>query len=64
MTVVEWAGVAAALSTVISAYFIGLRWLVKHWLNELRPNGGSSIKDQLNRLEKRVDELFIVISQR
>ena len=64
MTVVEWAGVAAALSTVISAYFIGLRWLVKHWLNELRPNGGSSIKDQLNRLEKRVDELFIVISKR
>ena len=60
----EWAGVAAALSTVISAYFIGLRWLVKHWLNELRPNGGSSIKDQLNRLEKRVDELFIVISKR
>lgn len=64
MTVVEWAGVAAALSTVISAYFIGLRWLVKHWLNELRPNGGSSMKDQLNRLEKRVDELFVVISQR
>ena len=64
MTVVEWAGVAAALSTVISAYFIGLRWLVKHWLNELRPNGGSSMKDQLNQLEKRVDELFVVISQR
>ena len=64
MTVVEWAGVAAALSTVISAYFIGLRWLVKHWLNELRPNGGSSMKDQLNRLEKRVDELFVVISKR
>ena len=60
----EWAGVAAALSTVITAYFVGLRWLVKHWLNELRPNGGSSMKDQLNRLEKRVDELFIVISQR
>ena len=64
MTVVEWAGVAAALSTVISAYFIGLRWLVKHWLNELRPNHGNSMKDQLNRLEKRVDELFVVISQR
>ena len=60
----EWAGVAAALSTVITAYFVGLRWLVKHWLNELRPNGGSSMKDQLNRLEKRVDELFIVISKR
>ena len=64
MTPVEWAGVAAALSTVISAYFVGLRWLVKNWLNELRPNSGSSMKDQLNRLEKRVDELFVVISKR
>ena len=59
MTVVEWAGVAAALSTVISAYFIGLRWLVKHWLNELRPNGGSSMKDQLNRQDTALHELQV-----
>ena len=26
---------------------------------EYKPNGGSSVKDQLNRLEKRVDELYI-----
>ena len=64
MTPVEWAGVAAAATSVISAYFIGLRWLVKHWLNELRPNGGASMKDQLNRLEKRVDELFTVIASK
>lgn len=64
MTPVEWAGIAAALTSVISAYFIGLRWLVKHWLNELRPNGGASMKDQLNRLEKRVDELFTVIASK
>jgi hypothetical protein len=25
---------------------------------ELKPNGGSSIKDQLNRLEQRVDSLY------
>lgn len=25
---------------------------------ELRPNGGSSLKDQLNRLEERVNTLF------
>jgi len=64
MTPVEWAGIAAAFTSVISAYFIGLRWLVKHWLNELRPNGGASMKDQLNRLEKRVDELFTVIASK
>jgi hypothetical protein len=48
---------------VLSGGLIGLRFLVKGWLNELRPNGGSSMKDQLTRLEKRVDDLFMLISK-
>jgi hypothetical protein len=49
---------------VLSGGLIGLRFLVKGWLNELRPNGGSSMKDQLTRLEQRVDELFTILSKR
>jgi len=49
---------------VLSGVLIGLRFLVKGWLNELRPNGGSSMKDQLTRLEQRVDDLFVLISKR
>jgi len=49
---------------VLSGGLIGLRFIVKGWLNELRPNGGLSMKDQLTRLEKRVDDLFIAISER
>ena len=63
MTPTEWAGFFAGACAVLTSVFIGLRYLVKGWLNELRPNGGSSMKDQLNRLEKRVDELFILISK-
>jgi hypothetical protein len=48
---------------VLSGGLVGLRFLVKGWLNELRPNGGSSMKDQLTRLEKRVDDLFMLISK-
>jgi hypothetical protein len=48
---------------VLSGGLVGLRFLVKNWLNELRPNGGASMKDQLTRLEKRVDDLFILISK-
>jgi hypothetical protein len=48
---------------VLSGGLIGLRFLVKGWLSELRPNGGSSMKDQLTRLEQRVDDLFIIISK-
>ena len=63
MTPTEWAGFFAGACAVLTSVFIGLRYLVKGWLNELRPNGGSSMKDQLNRLEKRVDDLFALISK-
>ena len=60
----EWAGFGAGVIAVLSGVLIGLRFLVKGWLNELRPNGGSSMKDQLTRLEQRVDDLFVLISKR
>jgi hypothetical protein len=59
----EMAGFGAGVMAVLSGGLIGLRFLVKGWLNELRPNGGSSMKDQLTRLEKRVDDLFMLISK-
>jgi hypothetical protein len=64
MTPVEWASFGAGVIAVLSGVLIGLRFLVKGWLNELRPNGGSSMKDQLTRLEQRVDDLFLIISKR
>jgi hypothetical protein len=64
MTPAEWAGFGAGVIAVLSGVLIGLRFLVKGWLNELRPNGGSSMKDQLTRLEKRVDDLFLIMNQR
>jgi len=64
MTPGEWAGFGAGVIAVLSGVLVGLRFLVKGWLNELRPNGGSSMKDQLTRLEQRVDDLFLIISKR
>ncbi len=64
MSAAEWAGFGAGVMAVLSGGLIGLRFLVKGWLNELRPNGGSSMKDQLTRLEQRVDDLFTIISKR
>ena len=60
----DWASFGAGVIAVLSGVLIGLRFLVKGWLNELRPNGGSSMKDQLTRLEQRVDDLFVLISKR
>lgn len=64
MSPVEWASFGAGVMAVLSGVLIGLRFLVRGWLNELRPNGGSSMKDQLTRLEQRVDDLFVLISKR
>jgi len=64
MSPADWAAFGAGVIAVLSSVLIGLRFLVKGWLNELRPNGGSSMKDQLTRLEQRVDDLFLIISKR
>lgn len=45
---------------LIQIQLIGMvKWLVKHYLNELVPNSGSSIKDQINRLEARQHEILV-----
>ena len=63
MSANDWVAIAVGVCTVTTTLLLALRWVIKSYLAELRPNGGSSIKDQLNRLEKRVDDLFILISK-
>ncbi len=64
MSAVDWAGLAVALTTLIGSLAVGVRHLVKHYLSELRPNGGSSVKDQVNRLEQKVDRLYDILIQK
>ena len=63
MTPGEWVALAVGVCAVLTSLLVGLRWVIKSYLNELKPNGGSSIKDQINRLEQRVDDLFVLISK-
>ena len=64
MTPEAWAGLVVSIIAIASAFVGSVRWLVKHYLQELRPNGGSSIKDQVNRLEAKVDGLYTFLIQR
>ncbi len=64
MTPSDWAGFALAIASTLAIFIGGLRYLVRGWLWTLTPNGGSSMKDQLTRLEQRVDDLFTIISKR
>ena len=61
MTPTEWAGIAVAITTLVTAFAGLVRWLVKHYLNELKPNGGSSLKDKVNALEQKVDILTDIV---
>ena len=63
MQAVDIAAICAAITSVLTGFLIGLKFLVKGWLNELRPNGGGSMKDQITRLEKRVDDLFVILTR-
>ena len=57
MNPADWAGLAVAITTLIGALSMGVKHLTKHYLSELKPNGGSSIKDKVNHLEEKVDLL-------
>ena len=63
MTPNELVAFGVGVISIVTALLLALRWVIKSFLSELKPNGGSSIKDQLNRLEKRVDDLFRIISK-
>jgi len=63
MTPTEWAGLAVSLTTLVMSFLGLIRWLVKHYLAELKPNGGSSIKDKVNALESKVDFLTDLVKE-
>ena len=63
MTPNEWAGLAVAGTTLVGTLAITVRHLVKHFLSELKPNGGSSLKDQVNRLEDKVQFLTDLVKE-
>jgi hypothetical protein len=63
MTPNEWAGLAVAVTTLIGTLALTVRHLVKYYLSELKPNGGSSVKDQVNRLEEKVQFLTDLVKE-
>jgi hypothetical protein len=61
MTPSNWAGLIVSIIAIASAFAGSVRWLVKHYLNELKPNGGSSMRDSINRLEAQMEIILDLI---
>jgi len=57
-----------ALVSTILVLIVGLelrvKALVKTYLSELKPNSGTSIKDQINRLEARQSDILDYIKSK
>lgn len=71
MNALDWAALAVSIMTILGGFTAAVRWLVKHYLNELKPNGGSSLRDEQNRqgdtikrLETRIDEIYALLLKR
>jgi len=56
MTIQHWAALILSVLTIVGIMAGGIKFLVKHYLVELKPNSGSSMKDQISRLEQRINE--------
>jgi len=59
----DYATIAVAVMTILGGFIGAVKWLVKHYLNELKPNSGSSIKDSVTRLEQKVEILYQLFIQ-
>lgn len=42
--------------TILAGFSAGVKWLVKHYLSELKPNSGSSMRDEIKDIRKRQDQ--------
>jgi ribosome recycling factor len=62
MTAQDWAGFILTLISILGAVGLVGRWIVKKYvediMSELKPNSGSSMKDQVTRLEDKMDKVF------
>ena len=57
MTPNEWAAIIGCVLAIMTAVYSAMRFIVKSIMRELLPNGGTSLKDQVNRIEARLDSL-------
>ena len=64
MTAQDYATVSVAVCTIVGGFAAVVRWMVKHYLNELKPNSGSSLKDSVTRLERQVEEIYRILLTR
>ena len=63
MSTADYAAWIVAVIAVLGGMASYTQFMIKHYLSELKPNSGSSIKDQVSRLEARVDTIIEMLGK-
>jgi hypothetical protein len=66
MSSLDWAGLAVAVTTIVASFTGSIRWMVKHYLSELKPdgNGGHNLEGRITRLETRIDQIYLLLCEK
>ena len=64
MSVDQWATTISGFLAVALTIGAAFRWLIKHYLKELKPNGGTSMNDRLTKLETKVEIIYDLLKDR
>lgn len=63
--------IAAGVVIILGSFFGFTKWMITKFLSELKPNGGSSMRDQVNintirleKVEKRVDDIYTILANK
>jgi hypothetical protein len=57
VTAQDYAALSVAIISILGGVAAYVQFMIKHYLSELKPNSGSSIKDQISRLEIKSSRL-------
>jgi len=63
MTWADWAGLIVSVLSIVGAFVMAIQWLVKHYLNELKPNHGASLSDRVSRIEAKLETVLDLLKK-
>ena len=64
MSANEWTAVVGLAVAIVGALYGTTRFMVKSIMAELQPNTGNSLKDQVSRIEARLDQLMLELTKK
>jgi hypothetical protein len=63
MSIESWAALTSTIIGIGGITILGIKWTIKHYLAELKPNGGSSMRDAINKISTDMTEVRVSLAR-